>query len=122
METLTIENSRLDTMIEKFIKMEQMYQKQDLLHGKIVPSYQVKKEYKIQDFLKYQIIHLILKLTIIGLGNKKPQLSYLMVRERILERIESVEDEDIKRESKKEILLLGWKKVRILSACLKAQF
>lgn len=122
METLTIENSRLDTIIEKFIKMEQMYQKQDLLHGKIVPSYQVKKEYKIQDFLKYQIIHLILKLTIIGLGNKKPQLSYLMVRERILERIESVEDEDIKRESKKEILLLGWKKVRILSACLKAQF
>jgi hypothetical protein len=27
METLTIENSRLDTIEEKIIKMEQMYQK-----------------------------------------------------------------------------------------------
>lgn len=66
--------------------------------GQIVPIYEAKKESKLQYFVEPSDNPFDSGQTITGLGNKKPKSSYQKQRQKVLDRIATEKDEDIKRE------------------------
>ncbi|CAN5447969.1 hypothetical protein BH18THE1_BH18THE1_11690 [soil metagenome] len=61
----------------------------------------MQKEIKLQDFIDVSSNPFYQGKAIVGLGNKKPEISYQKERQRVLKRIEVEKDEDIKRELRK---------------------
>lgn len=63
--------------------------------------YEAKKESKLQDFVEVSSTQFDRGNKIVGLGNKKPKLSYQKQRQKLLDRIDKEKDEDVKRELRK---------------------